>query len=371
MLKPKTKIMERKLIIANTYYQLIVAIQLSKTLFKNDEVIVLLSDHSRDAEKICAQLNKLQIFKKTYYFKTKNLLKNRKTLRKAKDFVQIILGKQNQYVHLLGGLNGLIIDEIICYNYGADVEGLFACLYEAHTNLKVSFYEEGILSYGVCRHLNMRQKYIKLLRHLLGKKNITDVYKNFYCFYPSLYKDMLTPVLIPHINCYSKCAEELRKLFNLSNVNTQYPEKYIFFTSVYDFEGEEPIGEYELVCKIAAFIGKNNLLIKVHPRDTRGIYEKNGYKVDKNSSIPWEAIQLLGDFGNKVFLTATSGSVLSGSLMSEAVPKIIYLFNCCNILGNKFAKITVKNIIDLLSDSDMQKVLGNILIAQKIEDIIN
>lgn len=362
--------MKRKLIIANTYYQLIIAMQLNETLFVDDEIILLLSNHSRNTEEICERLCKLQIFKEVHYFKTKDLLKNRKIPEKIKDFFQISFGCRNRYTDVIKGLEGRFFDEIICYNYGVDVEGLFSYLYEANNGLKVSFYEEGILTYGIDKDISLRQKCMKWLRLLLGKRNVTEVYENFYCFYPSLYKGVLKAVSIPHVKSFSKCADELKELFGLFNIGFQYPEKYIFFTSVYDFEGGNPIGEYELVSKVADFVGKNNLLIKVHPRDTRGIYERDGYKVDINSSIPWEAIQLSGDFRDKIFLTATSGSVLAGSLMSEIPTRTFYMFKCCNITGNISAKITAKSIKDLLSDSDLQEVLGNVSIVQKVEEII-
>lgn len=65
--------------------------------------------------------------------------------------------------------------------------------------------------------------------------------------------------------------------------------------------------------------------VKTHPRDSRTIYKDHGFNVDVNSSIPWEAIQLSGDFSDKVFLTINSGSVLSGSTMSEKPVKTFYM----------------------------------------------
>lgn len=80
--------------------------------------------------------------------------------------------------------------------------------------------------------------------------------------------------------------------------------------------------------KVANLVGKDNLLIKIHPRDLRTIYSDNGFNVDKNSLIPWEAIQLSSDFSDKVFLTINSGSVLSGSTMSEKPVKTFICINC-------------------------------------------
>ena len=158
--------------------------------------------------------------------------------------------------------------------------------------------------------------------------------------------------------------------FDIKLTENDYKEKYIFFTSICDFENGEPIGEYELVCKVADFVGKENLLIKTHPRDTRTIYEDNGFTVDKNSSIPWEAIQLSRDFSDKVFLTATSGSVLAGSFMSENPPKIFFMYGCCNIEGNASAKASVMAIEELLSEETLKPSLKTVAIANDVKDIL-
>ncbi len=147
-------------------------------------------------------------------------------------------------------------------------------------------------------------------------------------------------------------------------------KKYFFFTSVYDFEGGEPIGEYELVCKIADLVGKENLLVKTHPRDVRTIYEDEGFIVDKNSDIPWEAIQLSKDFSDKVFLTATSGSVLAGSFMSENPPKTFFMHKCCNVSGNYSAQKTIATIEELLCDEALKDSLRTVSYANDVKDIL-
>lgn len=166
----------------------------------------------------------------------------------------------------------------------------------------------------------------------------------------------------------SKTARILGKIFRPDT--SGYTQKYIFFTSVYDFEGGEPIGEYELVLKVANLVGKDNLLIKIHPRDLRTIYSDNGFNVDKNSLIPWEAIQLSSDFSDKVFLTINSGSVLSGSTMSEKPVKTFYMYKLCNIKENRSCQKNAQDIEALLCKSSMKEVFRNVKIAEKIEDIL-
>ena len=74
----------------------------------------------------------------------------------------------------------------------------------------------------------------------------------------------------------------------------------------------------------------DNLLIKVHPRDNTGEFEKSGLNVYPGSDVPWEAIQLNYDFSNHVFLTCTSNSILSVDVMLEKGPEVYFLYNLCN-----------------------------------------
>ena len=52
------------LVISNTYFQLIVAIQLKETCWFNDKVDIVITDQSNNSEKVAKNLSKLQIFNK-------------------------------------------------------------------------------------------------------------------------------------------------------------------------------------------------------------------------------------------------------------------------------------------------------------------
>lgn len=360
----------RLLIIANTYYQLILAVQMRLTIFCKDEVILLLSNHSANSEEVLNRLSKIDFFSEAYYIKTKELIAKRNGVQKAKDFYDIILGRENRYSFYLDNVGNRRFDEIICFNYNIDIIGIYSLLYRNNSSVKVSLFEEGILSYGVVFEDNIRRKTIRFFRRALGKKDISDAYGNFYCFYPQLYSGVLSTIGVPVIAPASKCTDVLKDIFSIKESQIIYPQKFIYFSSVYDFEGGAPIGELELVKKIGELVGKENLIVKTHPRDARVIYEKNGFFVDKNSTVPWEVIQLTGDFSDKVFLTATSGSVLAGSFMSAKPVKTVYLYKLCNISNNISAQETTAAILNLLDKEELQDMLCNVRIAETLEDII-
>lgn len=142
------KVRRRLLIIANTYYQLILAVQMRLTIFCKYDVILLLSDHSANSETVLNRLNQRKVFSEAYYIKTKGLVANRNGVQKVRDFFDAVLGRENRYSYYIEGIENRRFYEIICFNYNIDIIGIYSLLYRYNNRVKVSLFEEGILSYG-------------------------------------------------------------------------------------------------------------------------------------------------------------------------------------------------------------------------------
>lgn len=360
--------MKRVLIICNTYYQLIVAIKIKETILKNESVTLMLSDHSNGAKQVSNRLKKLNFFNEVFWVENKGIIEKRTYKDRIDDFFSISFGSNNRYGYYLKDVKNKYFDEIVSFNYNIDIYGLYSILSKKNKYIKYSQLDEGILSYRSVEDTRSR-KIIRLMWRFVNRPVISDNYGNFYCFYPEVYKGELNKVKLLPISNHDVIIPILRKIFDAENI-CSYKEKYIFFTSVYDFEGGEPVGEYDLVCKVAKLVGKDNLLIKTHPRDTRTIYKDNGFKVDRNSSIPWEVIQLSGDFSDKVFMTINSGSVLSGSTMSEKPNRIYFMYKLCDIRGNFSCQRNAHDMENILSKQSMKSVLKTVKIAERLEDVI-
>lgn len=359
--------MGRKLFVANTYYQLILTIQLRYTLFSKDDTVMLFSDHSNNAKEVVDNINKAHIFSECYYIETKNIDHNSNRFQNLEDTLSMIFVHDNRFSKVLPNFNDCKFDELICFTFNIIIDGIYYYLCSYNEKLALSRLEEGILSYDAGNVFYKKRYFIANIRKLLKKTTILDNLHNFYCYYPELYSGDLNAISVPLIKNGFRTPSMLKSIFN---PKMEYNYKYIFFTSVYDFEGGEPVGEFELVCKIADLVGKDNLLVKTHPRDRRTIYQDNGFNVDKNSSIPWEAIQLSGDFSDKVFMTVNSGSVLSGSTMSENPVRTYYMYKLCDISGNPPCQKNAEDIKRLLDNESMREILRTVHIAESLEDIL-
>lgn len=344
--------------ICNTYYQLIAMIQLKLTVLKFENVDLLLSDHSKDALLVVNRLCKTSCFNSVKFLDSKELIYgSHSKIKKIMEILAAVTGNNSKYEELL---SGTVYDELIFCNMEISVATIFAIQIKKNKNLKCSRLEEGIISYNVPDIMNPnctptgRLRVVYMIRKILTWKNINKCTNKFYCYYPERYNGSLKTIAIPLLQLDDlKLQNYLAEAFGLNGSKLSYPQKYIYFASVGDIEGDKPIGEVNLAKSIAEIVGYDNLLVKVHPRDISGAFEKAGLIVDKNSSIPWEVIQLNYNFSNHVFLTATSGSVLSVNLSLKEGPPTYFLYPMCDLSQNKSASkaaALIKNLFDILNE---------------------
>ena len=91
--------------------------------------------------------------------------------------------------------------------------------------------------------------------------------------------------------------------------------------------------------------------------------------VDKNSTIPWEAIQLNYDFSNHVFLTISSTSVFGVNLMLKKRAPVYILYNTVDTSQNTVIQSAVDGVKDILGHKEMVD-LSNYKVLESLEDIL-
>ena len=354
-------------VICNTFYQFIVAYQLKRTIFKEDNVYLIVSDQTKALWECIKRISSINYFSGVVPIKTK-FVKNRKKkiIGLIKDIHDMISPKQ-----IFDSLGDISIDRIIYYNYDDLALALYTYAVKKNSKIEVARYEEGILSYN----FQFPYKRIKVLcsiqKLFLGSSLRTST-SSFYCTYPDAYNGDMAVNRIPKIDFSPEDIERLRYIFSINIEKNQYKEKYIFLTSMYDFEGGSPIHEKEIVDDIKKIVGKDNLLVKLHPRDVRGVYSNQEYNIDSNSRCPWEIILLTTDLSNKVILTATSGSAMSTNLMIDNGPKVYFLYKLCDISTNQTAQYTVNTIDKIMSNVQIKKMLNNVIVVKdSVNEVLN
>lgn len=357
----------RILIFCNTYSQLIEALQIRKMRGEADEVHVILSDMSANACNVYKRLEQIECFNSVHFVKT-NISKKtpvKKIILKGIEVINAICDKAIDFLK-----RDAYYDEFIYHNDDFMVWRIFGIIIKKNPSLKVNRFEEGLLSYSKEPGNGLRDILVVKIRRMLKKKSLIDVTENYYCYNPGFYKGNLTPVAIDKIDIGDKVLKTyINKIFFAGKGQDVCREKYIFFPSILDNEGGKKIGELELAIDIAKVVGRDNLIIKVHPRDSKERFEKCGLKVFQNSDAPWEAIQLSGDYSEKIFLTVCSGSVFSINAILKDTPQIFFLYNLCDYSGNPLALRTINNMKDVISMSN--GLIGQVNVISDVEDILD
>lgn len=354
------------LIICNTYSQLLVAIQLKKTMMKDEYVAVVLSNHSNGAARVYDQLKESCFFEDIILVDSKSLDLSKHGIKDSLYCIgEMVIGNS----HLFDRLHEKKYDKLLYYNLSVSTMICYAVLYKYNKRILCERIEEGILSYGELEKEliipNSRGKIAYWLRRMLLKNNFTSQTKCVYCYYPEYYKGALRTIRIPPIDTDDlELKRILAQIFEYEQ--SEYRQKYIYFSSVYDFEGDEPIGELELIKKISNKVGKENLIIKVHPRDSVERFAGLGCSVDDNSRIPWEIIQINNDFSGHVFITYNSSCVLTMNLCVDKPVSTIFVFDICKTTANKKAKESVdyiKNVLERIGSENTKwiKIIKDIM----------
>ena len=152
---------------------------------------------------------------------------------------------------------------------------------------KIHFIQEGIGNYTRVGVLNEQEKkWEKFYGELAFSKNIQDNY--IYRLSAFSGKD-ITNVELPKISIDNKGFCDLIEM--LYGRQELPKEKFIFMeNSLYDMQIMS--NEIELFENLAKYIGKENIIVKRHPRNKIDRFTPLGYKVMEESNVPWEVILL-------------------------------------------------------------------------------
>lgn len=307
----------RVLIWCDTYYQLLSAVHMSNTLFQGQSVSLVLSDHSAGAEEVADRLRQTGAFDEVVFAKTKDVVYGKGKARKIREIVSAGLGKASNF-------GSSAYDEVVFYGLNPWLYGIGDESVRCGKTVYWSRYDEGVLSYGTDFSMGSLDRMVEPLRRLFGKYRITEEASRYYCYFPELKQGARWDVRrIPPLD--GSCVgtiEILKKAFAFEGF--PYEQRFIFFASSSDIDGR-PFGETESVFHVADIVGSENLLVKMHPRDSRDVYRSRGIAVMENSQIPWEVVQLCAGLEGRSLLTITSGAFLSVSAMTGSEVRAAFL----------------------------------------------
>ena len=355
---------KRIICLCTTYFQLITAIQMRRTLFSEDEFTVVMTSDSNGGRAVSDRLRETGIFDEVYYVeRTRVAMADfRSAGQKAERFLNYFV--KGSYVSYLKKP----YDLFLTYNLYWYSFMMFNALQQDNPAVKVAKYEEGILSYFVDDR-RFEYKYFKRIakiKRFLRQPVIFDRLRTFYCFYPEFYEGNLSTAKIPpmeHGDAWLR--DTLCTLFDVDPDKLVYDRKFLYFASMLDSEvvvGES--GEFDILKEIVDVVGADNIMVKLHPRENDPQrYRDLGVAIDANSDIPFEVIRLVKDFSDKIFLTCLSSSTIN---LATILPKRSKTYLTYGLLPEKVREMDViVNFIDIY-----KRTTGKIREVTGTEDFI-
>ena len=368
---------KRIICLCSTYFQMITAIQMRRTLFSEDEFSVVMPDGSNGVKEVSERLRETGIFDEVFFVsRARGAVEEFKSAaQKSERFLNYFV--KGSYVSYLTKPYDLFLS----YNFNWYAFMMFNALQQDNRDIKVAKYEEGFLSYFVDDH-RFEFPYFKRIhkiRRILHRPIMFDRLHTFFCFCPEFYDGKLSTAKIPPIEHGDEwLTDTLCFLFDVDREKLVYDRKYLYFASMLDSEivkGES--GEFEILQKIVDVVGKDNIMVKLHPRENDPQrYRDLGVAIDTNSDVPFEVIQLVRDFSDKIFITCLSSSTINLStilpersktyltygLLPEKVremDKIVTFIDIYEKTTGKIEEVTgTKDFIAFESIEQMEEELG-------------
>lgn len=312
----------RILFVCNTLYQIIGACCIRK-MFPEAEAELILSDHSTASKKICEEFRSTGlIFDKVYYVETKYLYEFDKKISKW-ERCRILKDKNT----VLGMVNlADTYDKFFCANSEPFTQRVANYVKQTNPAAELNWFEDGLSAYFFDRcyfpSFKGRAKSF-FLRALLHVYWLTACMDNYYVFNPDK-MEWNPPAKVQRIApISSELAAELGKLFNVAACPDKYEEKYIFFED--GFQDLEKSADIALVNQIADKVGKENIFVRIHPRNPVNRFKELGYKTNQDTSIPWEILAVNMDMKDKVLMTMYSQSIMTPDILMGVKAKAVSL----------------------------------------------
>lgn len=314
--------MRRILVICNTPFQFMVITHILSIYYKDYEVDIVVSNQFRGGKRVAENARKL--FRNVYYIKNVSHKRGNSLLRRLDLFRRIILNFW--YAIWIGRTK---YDDILFSNIQIFTKLLITIARRKNRECRIHIAEEGLGTYS--KLYGGSDSSNTLYRKYIDQEGVFAKLSTLYLFNPQFLawdfpksKICKLPLFDAHNSSFMNI---LNVLFDYKHCRDNYNKKYIFFEESYYAEGEA-VPDIEIVDRIAEKVGKENIMVKVHPRNPINRFKQLGYKTNEDSFIPWELIVLNQDMRDKVFITIASGAAINPFLYMGLPITSYSLLNC-------------------------------------------
>lgn len=303
---------KRVLFICNTAYQLMTGVQIRQKLYPADKADLLLSNQMVGAEAVAQRARTCGLFSQVAYIENKKQTFANRIAETLHDITLIRkLRKQ------LGEYDVVCLSNISVFTI------LFLRFYQRKA-FKLNIFEDGFVTY--CRSFEHTDR-ASLIAKLINPKGILGNVSHIFLFNPDLlewHRKNIQPVAIPKFDrTDTETIRALNHLFAFSQDDT-YDKPYLFMEESF-YADQFPVDDVRLVELMAEKVGRENVMVKLHPRNPENRFESRGIKTNHSFSTPWELILLNTELQDCTLVSISSSSILQPYLLLGQPIKAISL----------------------------------------------
>ncbi|MCD8003152.1 MAG: alpha-2,8-polysialyltransferase family protein [Clostridia bacterium] len=344
-----------------TVYQLIVATRIATKKHPHDKNDIIVFDTLVNADSLVNNIKRnAKLFRYVYLYKSAGLLKINKNRQRL---ISLMYHPTK--------INHEIYDVVYFTNFDWIINSIIHAFKRRNPNIEIRMMEDGFATYSYAY-----QFFFDKIRTSSGimqeyyNKSYSEFFhvSGLYVFSPEL-MDWKPDFPMHQIEKISDdeydFKDVINRLFNYSSIEDEYDREIVFFEESYFADGID-IGDEVVVDQIAKIVGKDNIMVKIHPRNKENRFEERGYKTNRNVEIPWEVIALNIDLSNKTLITIASGSALTSLINMKTKPKqIVMLMDCKEIEYERLTptRDTLKKIANIHS--------SDVYLPNSIEELLS
>lgn len=186
---------------------------------------------------------------------------------------------------------------------------------------KIFMYDEGVRAYTMNLPATDNKPY---LTGKYANATFVSAIEAYYLYQPDLYAvDTYSYELrkLPNPAQYPEIREKLIEIYGYEKMPD---EPYIYLEDFF-FADRFNTNDFLLFEQVAKAVGKENIIVKRHPRDAFDRFEPLGYKTVTRSVVPWEIQLLANDLRSKVLISVSSTSILTPYIIFDSDMHVISL----------------------------------------------
>lgn len=335
---------DRSLFVCETDAQIMNAVNIKRNLLKTVDSDLCLLDLNGRREHIANNIERSNIFGKIYVCHPK-FNRNQSLTTKIEKALKYALRKEYPGDFLIN--KDSVYSEIFIAGPSLNSVGVYYFFRRKNKNIVLSLYEEGVFEYYIYKY--KKNLWRRIYSNIVFGGYYIDYSRKIYVYNKELLLNKpsrVHSINIPKIDSSDMKTKALyNDIFGVPDLTEQmFGADYLFIEQAFPEEKENEI-QTQILKDIADIVGKNKLVVKLHPHSKEDKYSELGIRV---LNIPLSMEMLLLNYGKVlkdcVLLSICSSAVFNCNLVFGLEPKIILLYKL-------FENITIdKNLFNFITE---------------------